>query len=58
MVNPIACDWPAKSDQCHNARGKEVPNITMNALVDAVKATGTIGVIGVFVPQDPHAQIN
>jgi len=42
--------------QCHNARGKEVPNITMNALVDAVKATGTIGVIGVFVPQDPHAE--
>jgi glutathione-independent formaldehyde dehydrogenase len=42
--------------QCHNAHGKEVPNITMNALVDAVKATGTIGVIGVFVPQDPHAE--
>ena len=41
--------------QCHNAAGKEVPNMVMNALVDAVKATGTIGVVGVFVPQDPKA---
>ncbi len=39
--------------QCHNAAGKEVPNLTMNALVESVKATGQIGVIGVFVPQDP-----
>jgi glutathione-independent formaldehyde dehydrogenase len=28
----------------------------MNALVDAVKATGTIGVISVFLPQGPHAE--
>ncbi len=41
--------------QCHNSHGKEVPNLTMNALVDSVKATGVIGVIGVFVAQDPHA---
>ncbi len=41
--------------QCHNAAGKEVPNLVMNALVDVVKATGKIGVIGVFVPQDPGA---
>ncbi len=39
--------------QCHNAAGKEVPNLVMNSLVDAVKATGTIGVVGVFIPQDP-----
>jgi threonine dehydrogenase-like Zn-dependent dehydrogenase len=42
--------------QCTNARGKEVPNLTMNALVDAVKATGHIGVIGVFIPEDPKAE--
>jgi glutathione-independent formaldehyde dehydrogenase len=41
--------------QCHNAAGKEVPNLVMNSLVDAVKATGYIGVIGVFVPKDPGA---
>lgn len=42
--------------QCHNSAGKEVPNLVMNSLVDAVKATGIIGVIGVFVPQDPGAE--
>jgi threonine dehydrogenase-like Zn-dependent dehydrogenase len=42
--------------QCHNGEGKEVPNLVMNSLVDAVKATGEIGVIGVFVPQDPKAE--
>ncbi len=41
--------------QCTNAKGKEVPNLTMNALVDGVKATGTLGVVGVFIPQDPGA---
>jgi glutathione-independent formaldehyde dehydrogenase len=41
--------------QCHNAEGKEVPNLVMNSLVDSVKATGSIGVIGVFVPKDPGA---
>ncbi len=44
--------------QCFNSRGKEVPNMVMNALVDAVKATGTIGVVGVFVPMDPKADDN
>ena len=41
--------------QCHNPAGKEVPNLVMNSLVDVVKATGTIGVVGVFIPQDPGA---
>ncbi len=41
--------------QCHNAAGKEVPNLVMNSLVDCVKATGKIGVVGVFIPQDPGA---
>lgn len=39
--------------QCHNSKGKGVPNLVMNALVDAVKAIGYIGVVGIFVPQDP-----
>ena len=30
----------------------------MNSLVNAVKFTGTIGVVGVFVPQDPGAADN
>jgi glutathione-independent formaldehyde dehydrogenase len=41
--------------QCHTPAGKEVPNLVMNSLVNAVKFTGTIGVVGVFIPQDPGA---
>ena len=32
--------------QCCNMHGKEVPNLTMNNLVQTVKATGSIGVVG------------
>lgn len=39
--------------QCHNAAGKEIPNLAMNSLVDSVKATGQIGVVGVFIPKHP-----
>ncbi len=41
--------------QCHDHQGHEHPNMTMNALVRSVRATGGIGVVGVFVPQDPKA---
>jgi threonine dehydrogenase-like Zn-dependent dehydrogenase len=41
--------------QCHDHAGKEVPNATMNSLVRSVKATGGIGVVGVFIPEDPGA---
>lgn len=42
--------------QCHNSHGKEVPNLTMNNLVKTVKATGGIGVVGVFLPKDLGAE--
>ena len=42
--------------QCCNLQGTEVPNLTMNNLVKTVKPTGGIGVVGVFLPQDPKAQ--
>jgi len=42
--------------QCHDHGGHEVPNLTMNNLVGTVRATGQIGVVGVFVPQDPKSQ--
>jgi glutathione-independent formaldehyde dehydrogenase len=42
--------------QCCNMHREEVPNLTMNNLVASVKATGRIGVVGVFVPEDPNAQ--
>jgi glutathione-independent formaldehyde dehydrogenase len=42
--------------QCCGHNGHEVPNLTMNNLVKTVKATGGIGVVGVFVPKDPGAE--
>jgi len=41
--------------QCHDPAGQEIPNLTMNNLVQSVKFTGGIGVVGVFTPQDPGA---
>lgn len=38
--------------QAHDPSGHEVPESTMNNLVDSVKATGALGVVGVFLPQD------
>jgi glutathione-independent formaldehyde dehydrogenase len=42
--------------QCCDHEGHEVPNLTMNNLVKTVRPTGGIGVVGVFVPEDPAAQ--
>ena len=39
-----------------NMHREEVPNLTMNNLVRTVKATGRIGVVGVFVPEDPGSK--
>lgn len=42
--------------QCCNQHNQEVPNLTMNSLVSSVAATGSIGVVGVFLPKDPDAK--
>jgi glutathione-independent formaldehyde dehydrogenase len=39
--------------QAHDPQGHEHPNMTLNNLVKSVKFTGTIGVVGVFLPNDP-----
>jgi glutathione-independent formaldehyde dehydrogenase len=41
--------------QAHDPQGHEHPNATLNDLVKSVRFTGKIGVVGVFVPQDPGA---
>ena len=41
--------------QAHDPQGQERPEATMNDLVASVKATGAIGVVGVFLPQDDGA---
>lgn len=39
--------------QCHDHGGHEVPNDTMNKLIQSVRSTGALGVVGVFPPKDP-----
>jgi glutathione-independent formaldehyde dehydrogenase len=41
--------------QAHDPKGHEQPNATMNKLVKSVRATGALGVVGVFVPEDPKS---
>ncbi len=41
--------------QAHDPGGMEHPNMTMNRLVASVRATGAIGNVGVFVPEDPKS---
>jgi len=41
--------------QAHDAQGDEQPNMTMNNLVQSVRATGGIGVVGIFLPEDQGA---
>ena len=41
--------------QCCDMYREEIPNLTMNNLVQTVKATGRIGVVGVFLPEDSRS---
>ena len=41
--------------QAHDPDGAEQPNLTLNRLVQSVRFTGDLGVVGVYVPQDPGA---
>jgi len=41
--------------QAHDVEGHEHPNMTMNNLVESVRPTGSIGVVGVFTPEDPKS---
>lgn len=50
------CGCEAVGYQAHDHHGHEVPNMTMNNLVKSIKATGGLGIVGVFVPKDPGAK--
>ena len=41
--------------QAHDPGGDEHPEMVLDRLVRAVKTTGGIGVVGVYVPSDPQA---
>lgn len=50
------CGCECVGYQCHDPAGKEVSNLTMNNLVQSVRATGGLGIVGVFVSEDPKAE--
>jgi glutathione-independent formaldehyde dehydrogenase len=41
--------------QAHDLAGQEHPELALDGLVSVVRATGGIGVVGVYVPEDPGA---
>lgn len=49
------CGCECVGFHAHDPQGHEVPNEVMNALVKSVKATGGLGVVGVFLPRDPKS---
>jgi glutathione-independent formaldehyde dehydrogenase len=49
------CGIEAVGYQAHDAAGQEHPEMVLDSLVKAVRTTGGIGVVGVYVPQDPKA---
>ncbi|MGZ4296312.1 MAG: glutathione-independent formaldehyde dehydrogenase [Solirubrobacteraceae bacterium] len=49
------CGCECVGYQAHDPEGHEHPNATLNNLVKSVRFTGSLGVVGVFVPEDPGA---
>lgn len=49
------CGVDAVGYQAHDHSGQEHPEMVLDALVDVVRATGHIGVVGVYMPDDPSA---
>lgn len=49
------CGVEAVGYQAHDPAGNEHPELVMDWLVKSVRTTGRLGVIGVYMPQDPGA---
>jgi glutathione-independent formaldehyde dehydrogenase len=49
------CGVEAVGYQAHDPSGDEHPELVMDSLVSSVRSTGRLGVIGVYMPQDPGA---
>jgi glutathione-independent formaldehyde dehydrogenase len=49
------CGVEAVGYQAHDAAGGEDPPMVLDWLVGSVRSTGRLGVIGVYMPQDPGA---
>lgn len=53
--NGVDCGVEAVGYQAHDAAGEEHPELVLDELVKVVRATGAIGVVGVYVSEDPGA---
>ena len=51
----VDCGVEAVGYQAHDPAGHEHPSMVLDKLVEAVRSTGRIGVLGVYPPQDPGA---
>jgi glutathione-independent formaldehyde dehydrogenase len=51
----VDCGVEAVGWQAHDPNGEEHPALVLDNLVQLVKAHGGIGVVGVYVPEDPDA---
>ncbi len=51
----VDCGVEAVGYQAHDQHGEEHPELVLDNLVSVVRATGAIGVVGVYVPEDPGA---
>ena len=51
----VDCGIEAVGYQAHDHTGQEHPSMVLDELVKVVRATGGIGVVGVYEPEDPGA---
>ncbi|GIF74636.1 glutathione-independent formaldehyde dehydrogenase [Asanoa siamensis] len=51
----VDCGVEAVGYQAHDQTGEEHPELALDQLVGVVRATGGLGVVGVYVPEDPQA---
>ena len=51
----VDCGVEAVGYQAHDATGQEHPSLVLDNLVKVTRATGNIGVVGVYEPEDPGA---
>jgi glutathione-independent formaldehyde dehydrogenase len=51
----VDCGVEAVGYQAHDPGGQEHPSMVLDNLVRSVRATGRIGIVGVYMPEDPGA---
>ncbi|MBV9012989.1 MAG: glutathione-independent formaldehyde dehydrogenase [Pseudonocardiales bacterium] len=51
----VDCGVEAVGYQAHDPTGQEHPEMVLDKLVEVVRATGRLGIVGVYIPQDPGA---